>query len=138
MHLVHILLAEDNRGDVLLVRQALEQHQIEHELHVVKDGAEALTFITRMGKHGEAPCPDVLLLDLNLPKVDGPHVLREFRRHPAGAQTPVIVVSSSDRPKDRARVADLGISRYFRKPTDLDAFMRLGAVVREVIDGNSA
>ncbi|MGI8746636.1 MAG: response regulator [Bryobacteraceae bacterium] len=136
--MLHILLAEDNRGDILLVQQALEEHHIPHELHVVTDGEEALHFVTRMGKPGEAPCPDVLLLDLNLPKADGYQVLSEFRQHPECAHTPVIVVTSSDAPKDRAGMAALGIARYFRKPSELDAFMQLGAVVREVVEGQVA
>ena len=135
--MLHILLAEDNFGDVLLVKQALTEHQIDHELHVVKDGDEALQFLERMGEAGEPPCPDVLLLDLNLPKVDGPQVLQEFRKHPACAQTPVIVVTSSDAPTDRKRVKALGATAYFRKPSELSEFMRLGAVVKEVVDGRA-
>lgn len=128
-----ILLAEDNPGDVFLVQRALETYHIEHQLHVVKDGAEALDYLTRMGTVGRVPCPDLLLLDLNLPKVDGPQVLKHFRQHPECAQTPVIVVSSSNAERDRARLAPLGISGYFRKPTDLEAFLQLGAVVQEVV-----
>ena len=135
--MLHILLAEDNFGDVLLVRQALTEHQIDHELHVVKDGDEALQFLERMGEAGEPPCPDVLLLDLNLPKVDGPQVLQAFRKHPACAQTPVIVVTSSDAPTDRKRVEALGATAYFRKPSELSEFMRLGAVVKEVVNGRA-
>ncbi len=134
MKRLQILLAEDNIGDVILVRQALDQYQIAHELHVVRDGAEALKFVTRMGQPGHEPCPDLMLLDLNLPKADGPEVLTEFRKHPDCAATPVIVVSSSGAPTDRGRMASLGIARYFRKPTDLDAFMYLGAIVREVVE----
>ena len=86
-----------------------------------------------MGEPDGDPCPDIVLLDLNLPKVDGPEVLTEFRKHPECARTPVIVISSSDAHKDRERMAGLGISRYFRKPSDLDGFLRLGALVREVM-----
>ncbi len=131
--MTQILLAEDNPGDVFLVQHALEEHGIEHELHVVTDGAEALAYLAQMGAAGSVPCPDLLLLDLNLPKVDGPQVLTEFRQHPECAQTPVIVVSSSNAERDRARITALGIARYFRKPTDLTAFLQLGAVVREVV-----
>lgn len=133
--MLHILLAEDNFGDVLLVQQALTEHQVDHELHVVKDGDEALQFLDRMGGAGEPPCPDVLLLDLNLPKVEGPQVLQQFRKHPACAQTPVIVVTSSDAPRDRRRVEALGVTAYFRKPSELAKFMRLGALVKELADG---
>lgn len=132
---MQILLAEDNIGDVLLVRQALAEHRIVHELHVVKDGAEALAWMAQMGTPGPVPCPDLVLLDLNLPKVDGAQVLSEFRQHPACARTPVIVVTSSDATRDRARLDSLAIARYFRKPVDLEAFLQLGAVVREVVEG---
>jgi CheY-like chemotaxis protein len=132
--MLQILLAEDNRGDVLLVQQALAEHHLPHKLHVVRDGEEALRFVACMGQPGQMPCPDILLLDLNLPKIDGPRVLREFRKHPDCAHTPVVVVTSSDTPDDRARVDALGISRYFKKPSDLDAFLQLGAVVRQVVE----
>jgi CheY-like chemotaxis protein len=130
-----ILLAEDNPGDVLLVRYALEEHQIAHDLHVARDGAQAIEFIGRMGEPGGMPYPDIVLLDLNLPKVDGPVVLTEFRKLPQCGQTPVIVVSSSDAPRDRERMAQMGIAFYFKKPSDLDAFMELGAIVRGVVGG---
>jgi|HubBroStandDraft_5_1064220.scaffolds.fasta_scaffold726783_2 chemotaxis family two-component system response regulator Rcp1 len=132
-----ILLAEDNLGDVVLVEKALQKHHILHHLHVVRDGAEALDFVARIGQPGE-PCPDVLLLDLNLPKGDGAKILGEFRKHPECSQAPVIVVTSSDAPRDRARMAALGIARYFRKPIDYDAFLQLGAVVREVVGEDCA
>lgn len=132
-----ILLAEDNPGDVMLVQRALEKHHVFHRLYVVRDGAEALAFVDRIGEPG-APCPDVLLLDLNLPKVDGRQVLSEFRKHPGCSDAPVIVVSSSDAPRDRTRMAELGIARYFRKPLDFEEFLKLGAVVREVVEAVSA
>jgi chemotaxis family two-component system response regulator Rcp1 len=134
---LQILLAEDNRGDVMLVQKALEEHHLVHELHVVSDGEEALEFIRDMGKSAATPCPDLLVLDLNLPKVDGSEVLSEFRKHPECLATPVIVMSSSDAPRDRTKINALGVNHYFRKPTDLDAFMELGAVVRQVARGNS-
>jgi CheY-like chemotaxis protein len=131
--MLHILLAEDNLGDVLLVQRALKEHHIANELHVVKDGGEALAFVSRMGKPGGPPCPDVFLLDLNLPKIDGAEILTEFRKHPACTETPVIAVTSSDAPKDRAKMMALGVDRYFKKPSDLRAFLALGALVREVL-----
>ena len=101
----------------------------------MRDGDEALAFLAQMGESGGVPFPDVLLLDLNLPKIDGPEVLAEFRRHPQCSSTPVIAITSSDAQKDRVRMASLGISSYFRKPSDLEEFMKLGAVVLEVING---
>ena len=126
--LLQILVAEDNSGDVFLIREALSKHNVEHELHVVRDGEEALRFIEGIG-NGQ-PCPDVFLLDLNLPRVEGDEVLQRFRQHPQCAQTPVIVVTSSDAPKDHERVSRIGITSYFRKPTDLEDFMKLGEVVK--------
>jgi CheY-like chemotaxis protein len=133
MREIHVLVAEDNRGDVLLIRHALSAHEIPYQLHVVEDGAKAIDLVARMGKPGEAPCPDILLLDLNLPKIDGPEVLQHFRRHPECASTPVIVISSSDALRDREKVSALGVARYFRKPTELKAFMQLGMIVKEVL-----
>lgn len=131
--MLNIFLAEDNRGDVLLVRRALDEHHIAHALYVARDGEEALAVVSTMGQPGHMRCPDLMLLDLNLPKVDGPEVLAQFRKHPACARTPVVVITSSDARCDRARMAALGIARYFRKPSDLDEFMQLGAVVRELV-----
>lgn len=133
-----ILLAEDNAGDIFLVRRALDEHNIEYDLQVVRDGAEAIEFVARMGQPGEAACPDLVLLDLNLPKVDGSEVLREFRKHPDCLETPVVIVSSSDSQKDRSRVAALGAVRYFKKPSELAQFMELGALVAEVTCTNAA
>jgi CheY-like chemotaxis protein len=132
---IQILLAEDNRGDVLLVQEALAAHGISYQLHVAANGADAIQFMQHMGQLGEPPCPDLLLLDLNLPKVDGSEVLQEFRKHPSCTTTPIIVISSSDAPRDRQKIEALGVSRVFRKPTSFDAFLELGAVVKEVIDG---
>jgi CheY-like chemotaxis protein len=131
----NILLAEDNLGDVLLVQEALAAHNISHELFVVRDGGEALQFVARMGTDGQTPCPDLMLLDLNLPKVDGPAILAEFRKHPECIQTPVVVISSSDAPKDRDRIHALGVAHYFRKPSDLEAYLELGSVVKGLLEG---
>jgi CheY-like chemotaxis protein len=128
-----VLLAEDCRGDVLLVQEALAKYQVPHELQVVRDGGEALDYVVRMGEPDEPPCPDLILLDLNLPKADGMTVLAEFRKHPQCARTPVIVITSSDTPKDRERVGALGVAAYFRKPSNLDEYLELGAVVLAVM-----
>jgi CheY-like chemotaxis protein len=133
----NILLAEDNLGDVLLVQQALAAHNISNELYVVRDGGEALQFVGQMGKPGYAPCPDLLLLDLNLPKVDGPAILAEFRKHPECIQTPVVVISSSDASNDRDRMNALGVTHYFRKPSDLEAYLQLGSVVKALLSNGT-
>jgi chemotaxis family two-component system response regulator Rcp1 len=127
-----IVLVEDSRADIFLVRQALAQSGLDHELHVLEDGGRALSFLRRIGQ--DIPHPDVVLMDLNLPKVDGSELIRLLKEHPGCKSVPVIVVTSSDSPKDRARTAGLGIREYFRKPSDLAEFMRLGAVVRSVLE----
>jgi CheY-like chemotaxis protein len=133
MRLFDILLAEDNPGDVLLVQQALEAHDVRHSLHVVRDGEQALAFIAGLLSGEQVHCPDLILLDLNLPKVDGAQVLAELRNTPECADTPVVVITSSDAPKDRDRVSALGVDHYFKKPSDFDSFLRLGAIVRDVV-----
>ena len=130
--MLKILLIEDNPGDVLLVQRALEEHHIPNQLKVIADGEQALRFVNDMGKHGEPPCPDVLVLDLNLPKADGLQVLRRFRSNDDCQTTPVIVVSSSDAPNDRESCAALGIDHYFRKPVDLNSYLLLGAIIKSV------
>jgi CheY-like chemotaxis protein len=137
MRPLHILVAEDNHADVILFREALQHHRIAYRLHIVGDGQSALRFVAQIGTSAEVPCPDLMFLDLNLPKVDGPAVLREFRRHPACAHTPVIVVTSSDAEKDRVTVAEFQVTRYFRKPSDFDEFMDLGRIVKELFDGQA-
>lgn len=133
-----VFLAEDSRGDILLVEEALEKFRVSYDLYIARDGGEALDYVARMGQADGVPCPDIIMLDLNLPKADGIAVLTAFRKHPECANTPVIVISSSDAPKDRERVRALGAARYFRKPSDLDQFLELGAVVRDVLAASAS
>lgn len=130
---IRILLAEDSRADIGMVREALKAHKIAHELHLAVNGEEALAFIARMGKLDEPPCPDILLLDLNLPRVDGLEILREFRRHPGCASTPVIVMSSSNAPRDREAAGALDVTSYFAKPMSYEAFVQLGQLIKEAV-----
>jgi chemotaxis family two-component system response regulator Rcp1 len=133
MREIRILLAEDNRADIIMVGEALKAHKIPHDLHVVVDGEEALAFVARMGKADAPPCPDILLLDLNLPKADGLDVLQGFRQHPECATTPVIVISSSNAPRDREAVRSLGITGYFAKPITYEGFVKLGQIIKEAV-----
>ena len=134
--LLQILLAEDNYGDVLLVGEALREHRLDHHLYVVRDGLQAERYIERIGQTDDAPCPDILLLDLNLPHRDGHELLQLFRAHPLCREKPVIVVTSSGAENDRKKAAELGATRYFQKPSDIDEFIQLGAVIREVVTDN--
>ena len=137
MSRVQVLLAEDNPGDVFLISEALRAHDLEFDLHVLSDGAQALQYLDRMGAL-DATYPDIFLLDLNIPKGDGHEILQSFRSHPKGRTTPVVVVTSSGDPRDLARAEQLGATSYFRKPSDLDEFLKLGALVASLIAGNRA
>jgi chemotaxis family two-component system response regulator Rcp1 len=128
-----ILVAEDNEGDIFLIREALQPLEI--PLHIVSDGEEAIAFLDRSDA-GEAPCPVLALLDLNLPKQTGHEVLERYRRSPRYGQTPVVVVTSSEYHGDIAQAWELGATCYFRKPSDYDEFMKLGEIVRDLLAGN--
>ena len=130
---LHVFLVEDNPGDIELVYEALRENEVEYTMTIARDGAQAKRYIESIGTI-DAHCPDVLILDLNLPKADGHELLALLRSHPLCTETPVIVVTSSDSRKDRDRAAALGAARYFRKPTDLSEYMQLGALVREVVE----
>lgn len=129
-----ILLVEDNPADVRLVREALRSHGISPQLMVISDGEEALRHLLGLNNVDSGELPDLLLLDINLPRRSGLEVLREFRSQRPEITLPVIIVTSSVLPDDRGEAADLGVHDYFRKPSRLDEFMELGGVVRKVID----
>lgn len=126
-------MVEDNDADVLLIKHALQLHEVSHSLARAADGAQAVTMIRSLGEPNGIPCPDLMLLDLNLPKVPGSEVLAEFRMSKLCADTPAIVMSSSGSGADRARVESLGISYYFQKPSSLDDFMQLGKLVAQFV-----
>lgn len=133
-HKNRILLAEDNDGDVFLVRRALEKRGLFHELVLAHNGEEALVWLDRhSGEKNGSARPDLILLDLNLPRVDGGQLLSHIRKTDAFARIPVIVLTSSDSPRDRQMALDLGANLYFRKPTDLASFMDLGRIVEEAL-----
>ena len=130
-----ILLAEDNPGDVFLVRRALEKHDLNVRLVVVEDGQAALQFIEQMDRADAGGlCPDLVLLDLNLPRATGSRVLTRIRQSPRCAATPIIIVTSSDSPLDREVAAQLGATGYFLKPGNLAGFMQLGGIVRNALE----
>lgn len=127
-----IFLAEDNPGDVDLLRVALEEHSVDCELLVAADGEKALRFLEDIGA-GTLGCPALAILDLNLPKKTGREVLQRMRENPAWKSVPVVILSSSDSEKDRAETAELGASRYIRKPSSLDAFVQIGGVLKNLL-----
>ncbi len=135
-HKKRILLAEDNDGDVFLVRRALEKRGLLHELVLAHNGEEALVWLDRhTGVSNGDAAPDLILLDLNLPRVDGGQLLSHIRKTDSFSRTPVIVLTSSDSPKDRQMALELGANLYFRKPTDLASFMDLGRIIEETLEG---
>lgn len=133
MKSLNILLAEDNEADVYLVHEALRAHAMDYRLHVAIDGTEIERYLQRLGNAPDAPCPDIFLLDLNLPQTDGHDVLKRFRAHPLCERVPVVIVTSSDAPRDRKRAELLGANAYFRKPSNLQEFMELGRVIKDAV-----
>ena len=120
---IHILLVEDNAGDVRLTREALREGRVRNTLSVAKDGAEALAMLRHQPLPGEGPRPDLVLLDLNLPKVDGRQVLAEMKGDPDLRRIPVVVLTTSKAEEDVLRSYDLHANSYITKPVDLDQFI---------------
>lgn len=122
---IDILLVEDNPGDVRLTREAFTEISLEEELHVVNDGEEALEFVHRRGDHEDAPRPDLVLLDLNLPKVDGMEVLEEIKGDPELRRIPVVVLTGSEAQEDIVESYDRHTNAYLTKPIDPEEFVDL-------------
>jgi len=129
----HIVLAEDNPADVGLVRRALREHAIQCDLRVISDGEEVVSFITGLDRDSDLPCPDLLLLDMHLPKRDGNEVLRHLRASERCGRTPVVVFTSSDPAWEQQSADGNAATHYFQKPSSLEKFMQLGRVIKEVI-----
>jgi len=125
-----ILLAEDNPADVYLIEEALREHRVSYEIVVAEDGEAAI----RMIESGQAK-PDLILLDLNMPKRSGGEVLTLLREHPQCRTLPVMVLTSSDSPVDREEAMRLGATSFIRKPTGLDEFLQIGAAIKELLAG---
>ncbi len=122
---VEILLVEDNPGDVRLTEEAIREAKISNRLHVAGDGEEAVAFVRRQGAHANQPRPDLILLDLNLPKKDGREVLQDLKSDPDLHRIPVVVLTSSAAEQDILRTYDLHANAYVTKPVDLEQFMRV-------------
>jgi len=120
---IEILLVEDNPGDERLTREALKEGKVYHKLHWAKDGVEAMDFLQRRGKHRDAPRPDIILLDLNLPKKDGREVLLEIKQDPELRAIPVVILTTSQAEEDVLRSYDLHANCYVTKPVDLEKFI---------------
>jgi CheY-like chemotaxis protein len=128
---VEILLVEDNPGDVDLTREALQDAKVRNRLHVVDDGAKAVDFLFKRGAYTDAPRPDIILLDLNLPKKDGRQVLEEIKADPQFAEIPVVILTTSQAEEDILRSYQLHANCYITKPVDFKQFMHVVKSIEE-------
>lgn len=125
-----ILLVEDNPADVYLLKEALRAHDVGFELEWLQDGEQAVLWMA------EGRIPDLIVLDLNLPRVDGKEVLARLRNLPQFGRCPVVVMTSSDSPEDRAETTKLGADGYIKKPPTLDEFLAVGGMLKEIVAGH--
>jgi CheY-like chemotaxis protein len=128
-----ILIVEDNPGDVELLRMAFRHAQLECDLTVIRDGRDALIYV----RDGSAVLPDLAILDLNVPKNDGLEILAAIRGSERYAPVPVMVLTSSSSPADTARAQALGVTRHLIKPLELEQFMEVGRIVKQIIEGGA-
>lgn len=128
---IEVLLVEDDPGDVLMTKEAFQEHKVGNRLHVVSDGVEALRFLRREGEYADAPAPHLILLDLNLPRKDGREVLEEVKKDEALSHIPIVVLTTSEAEEDILRSYRLHANAYVAKPVDFESFIR---VVRQIDD----
>jgi len=128
---IDVLLVEDNPGDVRLTREAFREANASIRLHVASDGVEAMAFVRHEGPHADAPRPDLILLDLNLPKMDGREVLAQLKRDDYLKTIPTIILTTSGAQADILRSYQLHANAYVSKPMQLDAFQSLVASINE-------
>jgi CheY-like chemotaxis protein len=128
-----VVVVEDNRADVFLVERAIEFCKLSVRLKVIEDGEAALKYVESVESDGNIPCPDAILLDLNLPRRSGREVLQSVRQAKRCREVPVIILTSSNSPEDRQQTAALGATRYFRKPTSYQEFLKIGDILGEVL-----
>ncbi len=125
MTAIDILMVEDNPGDARLTREALKESKVCNNLHHVRDGVEAMEFLRKEGEFGHAPMPDIILLDLNLPRKDGRQVLAELKAIPHLKHIPVVVLTTSEAEQDIVKSYELHANCYITKPVDLDKFVEI-------------
>jgi CheY-like chemotaxis protein len=128
---IEVLLVEDDPGDVLITKEALVGSKLVHNLHVVDNGEKAIDYLERQGDYHDAPRPDLILLDLNLPRLDGREVLARIKADESLRQIPTVVLTTSNAEEDVLRSYDLHANAYVTKPVEFEAFI---AVVRQIDD----
>jgi CheY-like chemotaxis protein len=129
--MINVLLVEDDPGDVLITREAFAENKVKNQLSVVNDGVNALQFLRREAGYADAPRPDLILLDLNLPRMDGHEVLAKIKSDSDLQRIPVVVLTTSDAEEDVLRSYDLHANAYVTKPVDFERFL---GVVRQIDD----
>jgi two-component system, chemotaxis family, response regulator Rcp1 len=122
---IEILLVEDNPGDARLTREALKEGRVINHLNVVTDGVEALAFLNREDKYPNSPRPDIIFLDLNLPRMDGRELLAVLKSDPRFKRIPVVILTTSKAEEDIVKTYDLHANCYITKPVDLDQFIKV-------------
>ena len=125
MNMIDILMVEDNLGDARLMQEALKESKICNNLHHVSDGVEAMAFLRKEPPYSDAPTPDIIFLDLNLPRMDGRQVLAELKVIPRLKHIPVVVLTTSEAEQDIAKSYELHANCYITKPVDLDKFVEI-------------
>jgi len=133
-----ILLAEDNPADVYLIREALREHGVDCPMRVATDGQQVLMILSGAGPHAATKHPALIILDLNLPRHDGIEILQRLRETSELCRVPVVVLTSSDSPRDRLAADRLGVTQFLRKPSSLDEFLSLGAVFKDLLEQSAA
>jgi len=128
---IDILLVEDSPGDVRLTQEALRGAKVNNNMHVVNDGVEAIDFLQRNGEYTKMPRPDLVLLDLNLPRKNGRDVLATIKADPGLRRIPVVVLTTSEADEDILKAYDLNANCYITKPVDLDQFIRVVKSIQE-------
>ncbi len=128
-----VLLLEDSEADTYLFRQAMKNTGLNHDLTVIDDGEKGLDFAQRQGDYAAIAVPDLVVLDLNLPKAGGAEVLAAMRQHKELVDVPVIILSSSETPPEKERAQELGVARYITKPMHLADYLRIGEQIKELL-----
>jgi len=131
MNLIEILLVEDNHGDIRLTQEAMKDVKMRNNLNVVEDGVKAMAFLRREGEYANAPRPDLILLDLNLPMKDGREVLAEIKADVNLKRIPVVILTTSQAEEDLERTYDNHANCYITKPVDLDQFIHVVKSIQE-------
>ncbi len=128
---IEILMIEDNPSDVRLTKEAFKDAKVRNRMHVAVDGEDAMVFLHREGRHSEAPRPDLILLDLNLPKKNGREVLAEIKSDSELRRIPVVILTTSDDERDIMTAYDLHVNAYVKKPVDLEQFIKIVEAVED-------